>query len=421
MPILAGPAEVVIPVLLPQVGFATAVFIDADGVTWPLTDTADDNGFFTLAEGVSGLGAAPRELTKDDHPRGGSRLRHVQPVSRTIVWPLHVFGATHMEFVTRWRQLASAFTGTVRLRQDGTRIPGILEIARPDGTRRRIKVYYSEGFDGQGKQGTGIVSDAAILSLYCEDPFWYDSVAIGEHRGIDAGGTVDFLSPYPSISSSQVLGATSLTNPGEVTAWPTWTITGPGTAVTVTHSGTGESFLITPASVGGTLAAKDKVIVATDPPKVTKYTAEQQTINLGAATAGTITITFDGQTTASIAFNATAATVQAALEALPNIGVGNIFVTGGPLPGTITLTFAGKFLGVNVSQVTVTPTGLTGGTVTVNTTVQGGTANWVGALNWPGARLWGLPPGVNPVTFSVSGSATGSAVDVAFNPRYETA
>ncbi len=414
MPILAGPAEVVAPILLPEIGFATAAFIDADGTVWPLTD--DQGGFFTLADGVSGLGAAPVELTTDDHPRGGSRLRHVQPVSRTIVWPLYVYGDTHMGFIGRWRQLASAFTGTSR-----RKLSGVLEIARPDGTRRRIKVFYREGFEGQSQQGAGISSDAAILSLYCEDPYWYDPVAIGEHRGIDAGGTVDFLSPYPSVSSSQVLGATSLTNPGDVIAWPTWTITGPGTAVTVTHSGTGESFVITPASVGGTLAAKDKVIVATDPPKVTKYTAEQQTINLGAATAGSITITFDGQTTGSIAYNATAATVQAALEALPNLGVGQIFVTGGPLPGTVTLTFAGKYLGVNVSQVTVTPTGLTGGTVTVNTTIQGGTANWVGALNWPGARLWGLAPGANPVTFSVSGSATGSAVDVAFNPRYETA
>lgn len=39
-------------------------------------------------------------------------------------------------------------------------------------------------------------------------------------------------------------------------------------------------------------------------------------------------------------------------------------MTGGPLPGTITLTFAEKYLGVNVPQVVVTPTGLTGGTVT---------------------------------------------------------
>lgn len=98
---------------------------------------------------------------------------------------------------------------------------------------------------------------------------------------------------------------------------------------------------------------------------------EVQTINLGSATAGTITITFAGQTTAAIAFNATASAVQTALEALSNIAPGDVTVTGGPLPGAITLTFGGAYAGVNVAQVTVTPTGLTGGTVTVATTTEG--------------------------------------------------
>lgn len=101
---------------------------------------------------------------------------------------------------------------------------------------------------------------------------------------------------------------------------------------------------------------------------------EVQTINLGAATAGTITIGFDGETTAAIAFNATAAAVQTALEALSNINAGDVTVTGGPLPGTVTLTFGGRYAGVNVAQVVVTPTGLTGGTVTVTTVTEGGSA-----------------------------------------------
>lgn len=103
--------------------------------------------------------------------------------------------------------------------------------------------------------------------------------------------------------------------------------------------------------------------------------SEVQTINLGAATAGTIAITFDGETTAAIAFNATAATVQTALEALSNVNPGDIAVTGGPLPGAITLTFGGRYAGVDVAQVTVTPTGLTGGTVAVATTTAGGSAS----------------------------------------------
>src|SRR3954451_6710120 len=62
---------------------------------------------------------------------------------------------------------------------------------------------------------------------------------------------------------------------------------------------------------------------------------EQQTVTItGTPTGGTFTLTYAGATTAAIAFNAAAAAVTTALEALPNIGPGNVLVSGGPGPGT---------------------------------------------------------------------------------------
>ena len=49
------------------------------------------------------------------------------------------------------------------------------------------------------------------------------------------------------------------------------------------------------------------------------------------ATGGTFTLTFNGQTTAPLAYNATAAQVDAALEALSNVGANNIQTSGGPV------------------------------------------------------------------------------------------
>lgn len=91
-------------------------------------------------------------------------------------------------------------------------------------------------------------------------------------------------------------------------------------------------------------------------------TAEIQTLTItGAPTGGTFTITYDAQTTAAIAYNATAAQVQSALEALSNVVPGDVFVTGGPLPGTaLTLTWGGTKIG-NVAQPTTTDS-FTGGT-----------------------------------------------------------
>lgn len=100
--------------------------------------------------------------------------------------------------------------------------------------------------------------------------------------------------------------------------------------------------------------------------------SEIQTVGLGAASAGTVTIGFDGETTAAVAFDATLATVQAAVNALSNVAPGDVTLTGGPFPGVITFTFAGQYLGQNVPTLVVTPTGLTGGTVAVVTTQAGG-------------------------------------------------
>ena len=193
-------------------------------------------------------------------------------------------------------------------------------MARSDGTVRRIAVYYSDGWDGRGQTATGITWDSAVVTLWCEDPYWVDAETVTVHR--EQGTGEDFLEPYPSVSSSQVLGETVVNNPGDVVVWPTWTITGPASLVTFTHEGTGESFVLDPGEVGhGNLLSGEQVTVRTDPAQVR-------------------------------------------------------FENGD---------------------------------------------NWVGALNWPDAVLWGLDPGDNPVTFQLDGAAGGSAVDLSFNPRYETA
>jgi hypothetical protein len=102
---------------------------------------------------------------------------------------------------------------------------------------------------------------------------------------------------------------------------------------------------------------------------------EQQTITItGTPTGGTFTLTFQGQTTSNIAFNASAATVQSALLALSNMHSTDVVVTGGPGPGTPWVaTFQGAYANVNVTQMTATSS-LTGGTapaVTVTTTTPG--------------------------------------------------
>lgn len=101
------------------------------------------------------------------------------------------------------------------------------------------------------------------------------------------------------------------------------------------------------------------------------------------ATAGTFTITVNGQTTAGIAFNATAAVIQAALEALSNVAPGDVVVTSsganiGTAADIVTLTWAGALAGSDVT-ISITTTGLTGNPPVLATGTAGGTATVPGS------------------------------------------
>lgn len=101
---------------------------------------------------------------------------------------------------------------------------------------------------------------------------------------------------------------------------------------------------------------------------------EVQQLAVTNATGGTFTLTFNGQVTAGIAYNASATTVQAELEALSNINPGDISVTGGPLDiGPVSVEFIGQYVATDVAQMTTNVAALVGAgaAATVTTTVVG--------------------------------------------------
>jgi hypothetical protein len=126
--------------------------------------------------------------------------------------------------------------------------------------------------------------------------------------------------------------------------------------------------------------------------------SEVQSLTItGGPTGGTFTLTYSGQTTATIAYNAAASAVQTALEALSNIDPGDVTCTGGPLPGTpVVITFGGQFAGTDVTEITTSSGSLTGGTTptaAISTTTPGGTGN---AIGWraPQVNVVPVPNGV---------------------------
>jgi len=102
----------------------------------------------------------------------------------------------------------------------------------------------------------------------------------------------------------------------------------------------------------------------------------------GIPTGGTFTLTMSGRTTAAIAYNATAAVVQTALN---NLGIYPQFtsVSGGPLPTAVVLTAAASA----IPTITADSTGLTGGTTPTATITPGTTGTAFSHTLTPGNTL----------------------------------
>lgn len=117
--------------------------------------------------------------------------------------------------------------------------------------------------------------------------------------------------------------------------------------------------------VAGTGSITAEVLRNGDPTGADDAAANETQTLTRTSTGGTITLTFDGETTGTIPATAagfTAAAVQAALDALDNVDSGDIVVSGSA-GGPLTLTYGGQYAETDVSTVVVDNTSATGGTI----------------------------------------------------------
>jgi hypothetical protein len=129
------------------------------------------------------------------------------------------------------------------------------------------------------------------------------------------------------------------------------------------------------ASPSPLITVWDNSLTGTDPTITTREVkpgyesrATIQGIYFGeTVTGGTFQLEFDGETTSAISWSSTNATLQgnidSALEALSNIGAGNVTVGAGSLVagrGSATVTFIGPLAGTTIPKMTVADNSLTG-------------------------------------------------------------
>ncbi|WP_298869235.1 LamG-like jellyroll fold domain-containing protein [uncultured Gimesia sp.] len=126
----------------------------------------------------------------------------------------------------------------------------------------------------------------------------------------------------------------------------------------------------------GALAATDVALITTDASSLTGSANEVQTITiLNAPTGGTFTLSYDGESTTALAYNASAATIEAALLALNSIPSASVSCGGGALPGSaVTVTFQGALALTDVPMLIANSDALTGMTMASATSQAGGSS-----------------------------------------------
>lgn len=229
---------------------------------------------------------------------------------------------------------------------------------------------------------------------------------------IDAGQVFNATIGRKTLSYTFITGETRLTAAAAIVS--AWNLSDIPEFAEVTASNNGDgSFNLTADEEG------IPFIVTT---QIGSSTNEVQVITVSGATGGTFTLTYDGQTTGNIAYNASAGTVDTALEALSNIGSGDVSVTGSA-GGPWTVEFTGSLAATNVAPMTASGSSLTGGTpeeqtITLINSPSGGTftldfnGEVTGSIAYNAdaatveSALEALP-GIKPGDVSVTGSAGG--------------
>lgn len=285
------------PPVIPEIGVYTPAWYAPNGTQLALNPAGTE--FFSLRN-VTGLGAAPIDIISTPAADGGVIIDYVRPKERTVIWPFRLRRDTHMELVVEWRRIVDLFTQTRRLG------PGRLRITRPDGTAREIPALYSSGLEQDAEDGAWTEITAAV-NLLCPEP-WWQSVDLAGREWLQEAAA-DYLNPYPTFGSGQVIGSAEMLNGGSVDAWPTWTIRGPMTSLVATNAARGESFTVT-----YTLARNESLTMTTRPIQV-RGPLGQQAVNALNLLAGGVPWRLNALSTTPITFTAAGAAAESVLGA----------------------------------------------------------------------------------------------------------
>ena len=341
--------------------------LDVNGEWWNLTE--GDRGV-SLGTGVTGIYDPPVKVVYEEpgnYP--GARYLNHRILRRDIVFGVEILndrktGDSWMSRDSEWRK-AWAFDRDCKLyittEDSGTRYLKLRLLESPD-----ISLFVDPD---------GLTCNRAAMVCVSGDPFWYEEDVV--YSAVTTEDTTFDPNPLPWPWPQPLLPTETLTitvdpadgrgglNPTDQPIFMKWTVPGSSLPPSLPYI-PGLPWLGAPNSPATIWTVPDYSF--DDPTKANRRlrlpgliggmrTEEVQGVFIsGKPTGGTFTLTFDGETTTPIAYNATNSTIRAQLVALAGLAFGDVQVdratatnevqavslSGGSTDGTFTLTFNGE-------------------------------------------------------------------------------
>ncbi|WP_372407201.1 phage tail family protein [Streptomyces luteireticuli] len=222
----------------------TALLLETERDSLDLNEVATQGTGFQATAGATGFGLPSVSPQWLEGAGDGSRFRGQRVLSRDLDLPLDIVGRDRAHLTSLISRLARAVAQECSL-----------VLVAEDGVRWSTPVYRTGGGEIEFTSTTDVQT---VLTFRAPDPYFTASTVSTQRVGGDPGAA-PFLSALMSmpLAASQAIGEIQLDNHGDVPAYPTWEVHGPGRDLIV-RSPTGETLRWT-----GSLSPTEKLVVDT--------------------------------------------------------------------------------------------------------------------------------------------------------------
>jgi Phage tail protein len=216
-----------------------------DCETLEYRSAAGDTVRVRMLAGVAGRMMPPIQTTTIPRPAGnGSRYLGSAHLERLVSVPIAFPGTlTDRAELRRWARVLDPTAGV-----------GLLSVIGGPNPGRQLRCVYDSGFDALEESLPNFNEGSLVFRAAW--PYWED----GTEQSVDVAQGATGLTWFPFLplvlGASDAFAVFTITNVGDVEAWPIVTVTGPGQDATATNMTTGDSW-----TVSGAIPAGSQLIV----------------------------------------------------------------------------------------------------------------------------------------------------------------